>query len=374
VLRVWPGVFVAACQVYDPSLVLKDGEVIDVDAGMVMPGTDAGTAACPLARPPPRPSGADDGRDIGPQTWALKEPRLRQDGEAWREIGFDRDNLCTLAGDMAEFECIPPEASAAPEVDGDNGIDNSFGHNIWPILQAASPTLEGVAVNAQEDGTGNIMIKLLGWNGERSDPRVAVHVSTSVDAAPRNGSTTPPSVVLMGADVVDAISGAVLPPPEWTDDWFWVRSDAYLMNDLDEPKVQDTNAYVSNNTLVFTLTDRTPIYFQGVEQSLVVLVTNAVVAATITNDGAELDPVVVAGRWSRLDILSTAEQLGVCPDTAQYMIIENALERSLDVRSMVGSGGPGVFCDALSIGITFHGYRATIAATIDTPNFPDPCD
>jgi hypothetical protein len=145
------------------------------------------------------------------------------------------------------------------------------------------------------------------------------------------------------------------------------------MNDLDEPKVQDTNAYVANNTIVFTLTDRTPIYFQGVEQSLQVLVTNAVVAATITNGGEELQPVEVSGRWSRLDILSTAEQLGVCPGTAQYIIIQNALARSLDIRSMVGSGGPGVECDALSIGITFHGYRATIADTIDSPTFPDPC-
>lgn len=365
-------VLVGACQVYDPSLVRRDGEPIDLDAGMVIPGTDSGSAACPLRRPPPRPSGMDDGRDIGEVVWALKEPRLRQDGEAWRTIGFDRDGLCTLPGTMPEHECIPPEDTASIEVDGDNGIDNSFGHNIWPILQAAEPTLEMVAVSAQEDGTGNIIVKVLGWNGERNDPRVTVHVSTSVDAAPRTGDT-PPEVMLDGGDVVVVGSGEMLPPPMWEDDWFWVRSDAYLMNDLDEPKVQDTNAYVANNTIVFTLTDRTPIYFQGVEQSLQVLVTNAVVAATITNGGEELQPVEVSGRWSRLDILSTAEQLGVCPGTAQYIIIQNALARSLDIRSMVGSGGPGVECDALSIGITFHGYRATIADTIDSPTFPDPC-
>jgi hypothetical protein len=354
--------------VYDPDLLAADAGRADRPPMEI----DAGSTACPLAKAPVRPAGVDDGDDVGPLVFGLKDVILNQDGDRWRSTGYDLDNLCTLPGEDPDHECIPIAPTAAIQIDGMNGIDNAFGHEFYPIIQAAFPDLERISRESAEMGRGAVLVTIEGWNGEPNDSRVDVRMATTVDGSPSGGATLPPGVVLV-ADELHA-GGKPLPPPVWDgDDWLWARADSYVMGDLERPRIRDDNAYVTNGTIVFHLPERATITFQGVEQALQASLTGAVVTARISPDRSRLDPVVFSGRWALNDILDTAASIGVCPTSAEYMFISNQLDRVVDVRANPGSGGAGVECDAMSVGVTFVGYPARFAGLIDTPPLPNLC-
>lgn len=64
------------------------------------------------------------------------------------------------------------------------------------------------------------------------------------------------------------------------------------------------------------------------------------------------------GRWSYLDLLAHLDDLGVCPGTPATDMFLGAFDllmrQSMDVRSIPGSGGPGVPCDAVSAALPFE--------------------
>lgn len=55
----------------------------------------------------------------------------------------------------------------------------------------------------------------------------------------------------------------------------------------------------------------------------------------------------------------------IVQDGNRWKTIGYDLMTSVDVRSTPGSGGPGVSCDALSVGLAFDGTRATWAGIAD---------
>ena len=347
----------SGCKVYDPDL-LEDG----ADAG----------PACELRKPPPRPDGADDGEDAGELVFALKEVTLDQDGERWRDIGFDLDGLCSIPPDP-EVECQPPNPMAQPETDGNGGIDNAFGHQLYPLVAATLPDLESAARESEELGLGAIVVRVRGWNGEANDPRVDVMLSISLAGAAGDGSGTPPDVTFAADGTPQLPDGSEPLPPEWEgDDYFWLRPENFVEGDLERPVLRDDNAYVADNELVAVLPERTDILFQATEQAVLVRLTEAI-ATTDLSDLSRI-PAMVAGRWAILDILQTAERVGICPGTAQYDIIENQLNRIADIRSQAGTGGPDVDCNAMSLGATFVGYLANIGGIGPPSAIPNACE
>src|SRR5262249_20509613 len=119
-----------------------------------------------------------DGPEI---VFALRHMVLNQSGDMWRTIGYDLDGLDTQPGHLA-VECTPV-SGGAPQVDGDDGVDNTFGHSITPLLLAAMTTLEADAQRAEDIGIGAVLVDVSGWNGMDDDPRVSVVVSQSVYGA-----------------------------------------------------------------------------------------------------------------------------------------------------------------------------------------------
>jgi len=348
------GCLVVGCSVYDPSLV-QEGEA------------DAGPTDCDPMVPPPRPEGPDDGEDVGTVGFALKDVVFDQGGERWRTIGFDLDGRCTEPP-AYDTECVPPNESASPEVDGEGGIDNAFGHQLFPTVDLAIPGLEEVSRGYQEDGIGAVIILVDGWNGEPDDSRVDVTAAITVFGAPSDEGDMPE--ITIGPDGEPQLpDGSAAPPPNWDgDDFFWARDDNFFDGNVDRPLIRDDNAYVAGHRVVVTLPERTDFIFPGMDIGLLVRLTGAVATATLTAGGEEIEKVTVAGRWSVLDMLDTAEALGVCRDMTEYMILSNQLDRVADLRSRPGSGGPGVQCDAISIGLEFaSGARARLGRRLGCP-------
>jgi hypothetical protein len=345
-----------ACAVYDPKLVERDAGGMDApeDAGPAMGSR----------QPPERPSTPDDGVDIGEVAFGLREVVLDQPGGLWRTIGFDLDRRYTT--DATNTECTPP-ARVAPPVDGEEGIDNVFGASLYPLVELTVPGLEATARAAQEAGNGLPVLRIRRWNGTNEDSRIDAVVTTTVftTSAEGAGPDIPPIVEIRGPRDV-RIAGEPAPAPAWDgEDWAWVRSDSYVGGDLSRPLIRDDNAYVVDGHVVMRLPAGIDILFPADDTGVLVRLTQAVAVGRIDQDG-NLENVVVAGRWSIVDLLSTAENVGICRGTPQYNILEGQLNRIADVRrEPPRPGDPVLECDALSLGVTFRGTRIRIAGLTD---------
>lgn len=98
---------------------------------------------------------------------------------------------------------------------------------------------------------------------------------------------------------------------------------------------------------------------------------DAILPVRLTDATLELQPdgaATLAGRWSVPDLLSVAPELGVCRDSDNYRVLSRVLDLTSDVRAVPGSGGPGVVCDAASLGLAFSVVRVP---AVDVGAAPD---
>jgi hypothetical protein len=273
-------------------------------------------AAIDLEQPPPRPDVADG---TGPeQVFVLDGIQWDQREDRWRTIGLDLDGLLT-SGESDPVECLPPSASAPVEADGSRGIDNTFGDNVAPILLVANPGAAEAARSAQSEGRGALALRVREWSGEPDDPRVEVAVF--------------PTVGLDGA-------GAIQVDPR-----------SVSGGDLEQAILVDDDAYVSGGEVVLRLPDRAPLPLAYRDHSLLVNLTDT--SLVFTPGGTA----TLAGRWSTLDFLGASL---VCPGTDDFMSLERLLELAADIRAIPGTGGDGVVCDAISLGLSFDVQSATL--------------
>ena len=347
----------AACNVYDPSLIAEDASVgVDRPAAVDLGRDD-------LHRPPPRPGGADSG-DME-LIFALKDVRLDQ-GAAWSSIGFDLDGRLSTPEDP-DVECLPVDDAAGPETDGDRGIDNAFGHILYPLIDAVLPTLETEFRASQTQGRGTLLTRITGWNGLDDDPRINVVIAQSLLGTTAAAAAVDPATGLLRA-------GGLPPAPLWDgNDTFFARNDAFVAENETRPRIEDSNAYIANRQLVLTLPAGTEILFLATSRSVKVSFTTATVTGTLSSDARRLERVTVAGRWATAALLDAAGPVGICTGSGQWNILANALDQRADVRAVPGSGGDGADCDAISLGVTFEGYRAVWGGLAVAPAPPDCC-
>jgi len=350
------------CNAFDGSLLPRDGGV-----------TDTGPAG-PSRRPPERPT-IDDGPDMFETLdFVLKDIVMKQEGDDWKSIGFDLDGLDSR-GDGAPVECVPPKRTARPEIDGDDGIDNSFGHVLFPLVNLVVPGIDETARMSEEEGLGAVVFRIRGYNGEANDPRVDVTVVQTVFGTPGGpDDTAPPSLEVR--DFAGYLpDGSLAPFPAWDgNDWFWVRAESFAAGDETRPRIRDNNAYITDYQLVVHLPDGVELVFPGPDQGVAVVLTNGIAVGRIAEDFNSFGPVVVGGRWPVTALLETAQALGVCVGDTQFGLLTGQLDTIADIRATPGTGGPGVECDALSIGVTFMGYRGRWAGLTPGQPLPNQCE
>ena len=148
----------SACSVFDPGLLPSEG------------------GGCTGRVPPARVADADA---PGDETYVvvLRDILIDQRGEPgddpatapWRDIGFNLDNLCTTATEAAT-ECRPPSEGLPIQVDGNDGIDNTFGNSFFPVLSLGAAGIDTDLIMTQERGVGAVAGVV-----EDAEDRGAVH-------------------------------------------------------------------------------------------------------------------------------------------------------------------------------------------------------
>jgi hypothetical protein len=320
-----------------------DATTCEGDAGLA--GAPAG---CVLSRPPARVTCGGDGGDDGlVRTFALLDPVVDQSGGVWASSAFDQDGFCTTLTPGSPQECMAPLGDPV-QPDGPNGVDNVIGQSIYVSLLAFLPDFQRDTNVSARRGRSVPIIRISGWNGEADDPRVALTIATAIDVLPE-GTDLPPG----GLEFDNT-----LPSPRWDGtDTAYVAANYFAAGDERFPLVADDNAYVTGYTLVARLPERAPMDFpvpRGVGR---IRLTSPLVVVDLSPDGRSVSNARLSGRWAFVDMLSHLTDIGLCPgtmDADMYLTAFNLLsQRVMDIRSIPGSGGAGVPCDAASATLPF---------------------
>ncbi len=315
----------------------------EIDAPMDDAGTDAGPA-CPLKHPNTRPAAGTEGPD-GPEiSFALRDVIFDQRANRWQDVAYDIDNSCTLEL-TDEFLCTPP-TGGAPTLDGDMGEDNSVGRELFSVLVGFDPTFES-EMQALMAGGRTIVLRVNGWNGMDDDPRVDVSIGQAVGLERPDVETT----------------------PQWDGDDTWNIADtSFVSGDPARPLIRDDNAYVSGRQLVMSMPDRQRMVMPWANGELfTLLLTDAKWTGFINADATRMEQVILSGRYAEMDIGPAFTTVGICPGSFERGIVDAEIREDLDVRSRPGSGGPGIMCDALSVGLGFTGYASTWGSPLPPP-------
>lgn len=317
-------------------------------------GGAGGSAGCNSKQPPVRPTIADTAPEAGaePKIFILRDIVIDQAPTLWESIGYDLDGKCSYPPDY-DVECVA-QGAGSPEIDGDNGIDNVFGHTVIPLLKVADKDIQEAAQRNQAEGESAIVVHITGWNGEDDDPSVQVWLAETAYAIPEGSSSR----------------GL----PKWDGtDAFYVPDAAFLNGQLSSPVIANDNAYIVGRVLVMRLPDRSAFPFQTSSGPVFLKLTGATLTGTISADGLGLEDVIMAGRWASQDVLATLEFAGLCRGDVKYGLIENLLTNSADIRSTPGTGGPSAVCDAISIGIGLTGYPGKFGGLVPSVPTVNPC-
>jgi hypothetical protein len=336
-----------ACSVYDSELVEK------------------GLATVP-GRPPVGTSSPNDDVEA---VFALRNVSLDQGGDRWRRFGLDLDAMDTSSAD-APAECVAADGN--PTLDGDKGIDNSFGQYVLPTVVGLLSCLEdNIALN-QGLGFGTVLVRLREWNGTPNDAKVDVSVLSSVDGTSLDDIS---GLEWAGPTVMMPGGASEAPPPAWDgDDVFFVDPASLVAGDLNYPLVWKTNAYISNGRVVLPVdTATTFVFLTG--PGAFYLSLRGYLVADLSADGQSLEKGLLAGRFSGGELVATLEPLGIC-DQGFRGSVTSLLTNNLDLRIDPELGSSDEPCTASSVAFSFQGVRARLAdgiAPVELP-IPDPCE
>ncbi|MBI5532374.1 MAG: hypothetical protein HY898_06650 [Deltaproteobacteria bacterium] len=331
---------VCACGYYDSTL-LEPGSQTDA-------GVD-GAQGCESARPPQRPSNTASGGTIE-FIVAVQSIDFKEQGD-YKSIGFDLDNTCTCQGDGPSC-ALPSGAVEQDQCDGLGGRDNSAAG-----LIAASAMLGLTSGDFNKDiknGEWSLLLRVRGYNGQPDDDQVSV------------------------AWLVTNMRSA---PPVWdgTDAWpiktTCLNPDGQGKGDLENPKIIDNNAYVSQGRLVASIKGGAPL---DVNPQFSIVVTSSFIVAKVTPSGSSyaLEEGVLSGLWIPRDLLKQlagAKVGGVplCTDNPLYSDIKKQVCKARDISA--NSSIPSQPCDAITMAFAFVSKPALVGAVV-TPTPPEvPC-
>lgn len=322
--------------------------------------TGAGGGAADSALPPgPGPEKPADGPDVAFGISELFLGDTDRDGRpnvgsAWRQYGFNLDGQVTT-NDYSKH--CTPVGNISPNLvfsDGDNGIDNSFGQTIMPIILPFAMDASDQLNSGIKEGTFSIIIETRGLGSDAEYNPL-------------------PSVLFAGSDGPNPAAF------DGNDEWFVVPE---LLDDPTDPtsaKIRFPNAYLIDNTWVSgpdKVTINLSLNVAGFSLSLPI--SNALISMDLDADHSGATGGVIAGILPTDQLVTELKKIAgsisadLCEGTT-FDSIANQLRQASDIMAD-GSQDPNSECDGISIGLGFSMSQVKIAGVADEAMPPDdPC-
>jgi hypothetical protein len=343
----------------------------DADGGGGTAGSGGDTQCPDCLVPPAAPAngatGDGDGTVLAARKWYFGDTTRAgaSDPNAWKKFGYDLDGLKSTRTSTNHCK-LAEGASDSVKTDGDNGIDNSFGPNIMPIMTGINPQF---ATLINDNVTAGFFAMILEIE----------KVGTGADYV------NLPAALYFGANVGEIVGS----PPKWDGSDVWpVYCD--LMTDCkasgtmqldggNQSTVKFPNSYMTGRTWVsgpgsvVTMT----LLVGGVTFSL--KITKAVITAELnaTNTGGTNG--VIAGILDTEQVVSTISQLAgristsLC-DGSALDEVKNSIRKASDIMSD-GTQNPNATCNGITVGLGFDLAPVQLGAVLDESEVtPDPCE
>lgn len=326
------------------------GDATSADAA---DASDASSASDAPSKQPPLP-----GSNFALHTWYLGDTDRDggADQNAWKQYGTNVDGKTTTAAstDVCTLYAGAPKSA---QVDGDSGIDNSWGENILPIIL----TTTGANFSAQYNAavSSGSFTEMIDVTGLTSDP-------TQSGAAPGQGFV-----------------GAQFPgTPTWTmaDDWpvvpDWLNDGKTLASGS---RIAFAQAVIASGTWTSGAPTDLPFHVQmGTGYPLDFIVHHAVVrfvhsSATKATEGIISGIVYTDEVIAAFQRVAGSISMSLCSGSA-FDSIAQQIRQAQDILQN-GTNDPGVPCDAISFGIGFDADQLGPVQSVapEQPPLPDPC-
>ncbi|MGH7330894.1 MAG: hypothetical protein ACREJX_21295, partial [Polyangiaceae bacterium] len=256
------------------------------------------------------------------------------DPNAWSTVGADIDGQDTGA-DSGSSCSLALGASTDVQIDGENGIDNSFAKNVLPIFASLGGSDFSASLTSSiESGGPTLMIDVQGLTDDPSQ------TASSLDA-----------------QLLSVVHSGARPTWDGTDSW-----DVYMSSLIDGAISKGARARFSASSIASCvwsngLAGDVPLTLAFGGVSIDVVVHHATVS--FRHDGAHhASGGVVAGVINTSDFLAGLQplfkQIGACPYT---YALNPEIEAASDIMDD-GTNTSGVACNAISIGIGFTADEA----------------
>jgi hypothetical protein len=343
--------------------------------------TCSGSSNCTL--PPAAPSGGSPA--AGSHNYAIRKLYLGGNdrtglasSSAWKSYGYNLDNLIT-AQSSTDVCTLQPGAAKSTQVDGNGGIDNSFGENIWPIVQTTAGTDAEQTINTSiEAGHFTVMSYVTGFD------------DTASSTASATGLT---GILLAGGNYGTVNDGGT---PTWDTTTHWPILPSLITGCTEtggcaagtDPVANATikfpSAYQANGTFVNGSPAQLALTLSIQGQSLTINVDSAIITfqpATggVTN-GTIAGTIVADDLVTQLQGVAGSISSSLCSGSAFNSIaqqIKQASDIVIDTGSGAVSNAAGATCNGISIGIGFDGTEIAAPTAADLLGAqaapPNPC-
>jgi hypothetical protein len=280
--------------------------------------------------------------------------------DAWRQYGMNIDGNVTTAS-STDTCTLGSGASKSTQVDGTNGIDNSFGENIMPILLAAAGASYGdggvdpshVANTRLQQGDATELVRL---DALGSGPNYAPLPGAIYRAAPT--ATAPP---WNGSEVRDV-------------------DVAYTNGSSASPSVIFGSGYMSQRTWVGEPPTQIPLDLHfaggtGGSAASPLTVRAAQLTMLVAQNNASATQGVIAGVLDTQEFIDWLKpiagnvSISLCTASAFDSIAQQILQAADIVLEPDGTvtNDASVACNAISIGLGFDATAVTIGNAVSVP-------
>jgi hypothetical protein len=297
--------------------------------------------------------------------------------DAWQSFGYNLDDLVTSKS-STDVCILAAGASKYTQVDGNGGIDNSFGANILPILITTAGSDFSEKVNAEIDaGSFTDLLYVTGFDDLSGNTTTAIGLS---------------GVLLAGGNYATLNHGA----PAWNLATQWPIEPESLngcpagvcpsgTNPVTSAKVQFPSAYQKNGTFVGggPIDIQLSLSLAGSPFNLLVHSASLTFAPDVpgsVTDGTIGGVLLTTELISSFQVVAGSISTSLCSGSA-FQSIAQQIEQSSDIVLDPGTGAvsnqAGVACNAISIGVGFDATEVapptSASITGPTPVAPSPC-
>lgn len=294
------------------------------------------------------------------------------DPNAWQTLGYNIDGIVSTK--TGTNHCKPQKGASPSSVktDGKDGIDNSFGSNLLPIIASLASNPSQTISDSLTAGDFTIMLKMDKMEDPASKPD-----QTSIAASLYGGAK-------FGA-MVDCNATPTDPncsPPKWDGSDKWPVLPELLDNgDINSPKVKFPTSYVAGGTWVSGNkgTLNLSISIQGF--TLTLNITQAVIWAKMSGSGTTASATngVIAGVIPTEQLISELKKVAggfdqsLCSG-ATFDSIAQQIRAASDIMQDGTNGDPTKECDGISVGLGFEAKAIQLGGVAPAATAPtDPC-